>query len=109
MPCPCPLPWLRTLMPLVADHVCAAPALVAPAGAAPSAVTARTAAPAEEASFSRRRMRWSLGPRRCGGRSEAVQPARGLGDRAAHRGVDREGLRQLVGSDRLGHRERDRV
>ena len=37
------------------------------------------------------------------------EPPRGLGDRAAHRRVDRERLGQLVGGQRLGHRDRHRV
>ena len=38
-----------------------------------------------------------------------MQPAGGLGDRAAHRRVDRERLGQLVGGQRLRDRDRDRV
>ena len=38
-----------------------------------------------------------------------VQPAGGLGDGAAHRRVDRERVRELVGGERLRDRDRDRV
>ena len=41
--------------------------------------------------------------------SDPVQPAGGLGDGAADRGVDRERLGQLVGGQRLRDRDRDRV